>query len=134
MNPTFPADSMSQLTKANVAFLKKMYELSCAQQLSALEKAHEALLSSQQDFSQSMGEALNSGDSNSMAKLMATVPLWAMRAQMRQGQKAMELNSHAFEQLGQPLREAFTEWQRELNTAMQTGGMSLPARPSEGPR
>jgi gamma-glutamyl phosphate reductase len=119
MNQNFSADSMAQMVKANASLFKKMYELSCVQQLSALEKAHEALLSSQQDFSQSMTEALNSGDGNSMAKMMASMPLWAMRAQMRQGQKAMELNSHAFEQLGQPMREAITDWQKELNLAMQ---------------
>jgi hypothetical protein len=131
MNQNFPVDSMAQLTKANATLLKKMYELGCAQQLSALEKAHEALLSSQQDFSQSMTEALNSGDGTSVTKIMASMPLWAMRVQMRQGQKAMELNSHAFEQLGQPMREAFTDWQREMNSAMQGANSGFLARSTE---
>lgn len=125
MNPNLSADSMTQVAKANATLFKKMYELGCVQQLSALEKAHEALLSSQQDFSQSMAEALNSSDGNAMTKMMASVPLWAMRAQMRQGQKAMELNSHAFEQLGQPMREAITDWQKDLNLAMQGKGDGL---------
>ena len=125
MNTEFSPDSMAKMAKANAMLFKKMYELGCMQQLCALEKTHEALMSSQQDFSQSMAEALNSGDSASMAKMMATMPLWAMRSQMRQGQKMMELNSQALEQFGQPMREALTNWQTELNAVVQGNSKGL---------
>ncbi len=130
MNANFSGDSMAKMAKANAMLFKKMYELGCMQQLRALEKTHEALMSSQQDFSQSMAEAMNSGDSGSIAKVMAAMPLWAMRAQMRQGQKMMELNSQAMEQFGQPMREALTSWQTELNAVVQ-GNSSGGARTVE---
>jgi hypothetical protein len=128
MNTNFSGDSMAKMAKANATLLKKMYELGCTQQLCALEKTHEALMNSQQDLSQSMAEAMNSGDGASMAKMMAAMPLWAMRAQMRQSQKMMELNSQALEQFGQPMREALTSWQSEVNSVMQgnSGGLARP--------
>ena len=128
MNTNFSSDSIAKMAKANAMLFKRMYELGCIQQLSALEKTHEALMSSQQDFSESMSQAMNSGDGASMTKMAAAMPLWAMRSQMRQGQKMMELNSQTFEQLGQPMREALTDWQSEMNTVLQgnSGGLVRP--------
>lgn len=132
MTTNFSADSMAKMTKANGMLFKKMYELGCMQQLNALEKTHEALMSSQQDFSQSMSEAMNSGDGTSMAKMMTALPLCAMRAQMRQGQKLMEINNHAFEQLAQPMREALTNWQTDMSSVFQ-GNSAMLSRPVEPP-
>lgn len=128
MNTNLSSDSIAKMAKANAMLFKKMYELGCMQQLCALEKTHEALVSSQQDFSDSMADAMNSGDNASMAKMMAAMPLWAMRSQMRQGQKMVELNSQTFEQLGQPMREALTHWQSEMSTVLQgnSGGLARP--------
>ena len=128
MYTNFSNESMSQMLRANALFFKRMYELGCQQQLNALEKVHDALMSSQQDLTQSMNAAMNPGDGASVAKLMTSMPLWAMRTQMRQGQKVMELNSHAFEDLGKPVREAFTDWQKEVNGALQVGNSLQPAR------
>ena len=131
MKTTFSNEPMAQMAKANALLFKRMVELGCKQQLNALEKAHDSLLSSQQDLSHSLSEAMNSGDSASLTKMMASMPLWALRTQMRQGQKAMEYNSHAFEQFGQPMRDALTDWQKEVTVAMQAGNGAISGLASE---
>jgi hypothetical protein len=125
MTANVSGDAMEKMAKANATLLKAMYELCYAQQLNAVQKAQEALLGSQQDFSKSMTEAMSSGDSAAMAKIMTTMPLCTMRAQMLQGQKLMEVNNYAFEHLSQPMREAITSWQTEISKIFQENSGAL---------